>query len=360
MIGAEALHARGWLGQGVRIGIIDSGVNPHPAFGERLLPGHNYVTDAPDPDNTADSYGHGTRVAGLAAGAGDKGYYDVAPLAEIVPLKVTDAQSLMLRDLCAAIYGGVDDYGCNVLNISSGSLLDDKDLREAVAYANSRGVVVIASAGNAGTETVYYPAGYDTVIGVGAVDRDGKLYARSNRNGSVLVTAPGVAVRSASAWGGYTDCIGTSYAAPLVAGAAAALLSADPTLTPEDVRLLLSVSAQDRGDPGRDDAFGCGIVDLAACAQALSGPPCAFAAQENGAAQALVNRTDAPLRCLYLLTEYDISGRCLGVSSAALEIPAGARCALAQPDGAAAFCQMVCDAETIAPLIAAKKIISGT
>ena len=166
-----------------------------------------------------------------------------------------------------------------MLNISIASLLDDNAVREAVTYANSRGVVIIAPAGNAGTQTVYYPAGYESVIGVGAVDRAKKLNDKSNRNGSVFLTAPGVQVRSTSAWGGYTDCTGTSYA--------------------------------------------------------------------------------PPLRCLYLLTEYDVSGRCMGIRVFPLTIPARVQTALAQPDGGRAFCQIIVDETAFTPLICAKKNIPG-
>ncbi|MBQ3957138.1 MAG: S8 family serine peptidase, partial [Clostridia bacterium] len=86
MIGADTASSLGFRGQNVRIGVIDSGVSPHPAFADRLVGGHNYVADAPDPEDTSDAYGHGTRVAGLIAA--------VAPEAEIVPLKITDSGSV--------------------------------------------------------------------------------------------------------------------------------------------------------------------------------------------------------------------------------------------------------------------------
>ena len=91
MVCADAAFRKGFLGQGVRVGVLDSGVNPHPFFADRLLPGRNYIPGAEDPEDTADSYGHGTCVAGLiAAAAGADGFIGTAPGAEIVPLKVTD------------------------------------------------------------------------------------------------------------------------------------------------------------------------------------------------------------------------------------------------------------------------------
>ena len=79
LINAQAAFERGCLGRGVRVGVLDSGVNPHPDFENRLLAGRNYINDARDPDNTADSYGHGTRVAGMIAAVGETGYVGVAP-----------------------------------------------------------------------------------------------------------------------------------------------------------------------------------------------------------------------------------------------------------------------------------------
>ena len=132
MIGAQTAFERGCLGRDVRVGILDSGVNPHPDFEDRLLAGHNYMPDVPDPDDTADTYGHGTRVAGLVAAAGETGYVGTAPGAVLVPLKITDGKSVKISALCRAIYGGVDDYGCRVLNLSLGVLTDYESLKEAV------------------------------------------------------------------------------------------------------------------------------------------------------------------------------------------------------------------------------------
>ena len=90
LIQADAAFEQNYTGRGLRIGILDSGINPHADLTGNLLPGHNYLEDA-DADNTIDAYGHGTLVAGLISGAGENGAIGVATGAEIVPLKVTDA-----------------------------------------------------------------------------------------------------------------------------------------------------------------------------------------------------------------------------------------------------------------------------
>ncbi|MBQ3816174.1 MAG: S8 family serine peptidase, partial [Clostridia bacterium] len=168
MIGADTAFALGFRGQNVRVGVIDSGVSPHPVFGDKLVGGHNYIADAPDPEDTSDAYGHGTRVAGLITA--------VAPEAEIVPLKITDSGSVSTSLLCEAIYGGIDEFGCDVLNLSLGVPSDRESLRQAVAYAAKKGVVVVAATGNDGTGEIYYPAAYDSVIGVSAVEMSGRIF----------------------------------------------------------------------------------------------------------------------------------------------------------------------------------------
>ena len=273
MIGAEAAFAQEALGQGIRVGVLDSGVNHAEAFGARLLPGHNYVEGAADETDTSDRFGHGTGVAALIAGAVESGYIGVAPGAEIVPLKITDGESVKVSTLCRAIYGAIDDYHCNVLSLSLGVNGEYDGLRDAVDYAASKGVVVVAAVGNDGSSAVYYPAGYDSVIGVGAVTRYGGLYSRSNYNGTVFLTAPGSRVRSISGTLEYALFDGTSYAVPQVAGAAAVLLSIDPTLTPAQIMDIMAKTATDQGAEGYDEGYGYGILNLAGCIEALSGTP---------------------------------------------------------------------------------------
>ena len=202
MIGAQTAFARGCLGRDIRVGVLDSGINPHPDFEDRLLAGQNYMSGSSNPNDTTDTYGHGTRVAGLVAAVGQTGCVGAAPGAELVPLKVTDAKSVKISAVCRAIYGGIDDYGCQVLNLSLGVQTEYESLKEAVDYAEARNVVIVSAAGNGGTTALFYPAAYDTVVGVGAVDRSGAVYSRSNRNESVWITAPGVDVRTTAYRGG--------------------------------------------------------------------------------------------------------------------------------------------------------------
>ncbi len=358
MIGAQTAFERGCLGRGVRVGVLDSGVNPHPDFEGRLLEGHNYISDAADADDTADTFGHGTRVAGLLAAAAQTGYVGVAPGAELVPLKVTDENSVKISAVCRAIYGAIDDYGCQVLNLSLGVQTAYEALKEAVDYAEAHDVVVVSAVGNGGTGSAYYPAAYDSVIGVGAVDRSGEVYSRSNRNDSVWITAPGVDVRTTAYRGGYTASTGTSFAVPQVSGAAAVLLGADASLCPAELRALLAGTAADRGAEGYDTAYGYGILDLGSALDALGSAKNAERlrfAPESGPATALQNETDAAVECTYLLAYYGADGVCRSVQTRTLTVPAHGSAAVPAPEGERSFGQFVYETDTMVPLAKERK-----
>ena len=264
VIHADGAFREQHLGSGIRVGVVDSGVSPHPAFGDRLLEGKNFIQDAKDPLDTADQYGHGTRVAGLISAADESGYIGTAPGAEIVPLKCTDGKTVKVSAICRAVYSGIDDFHCNVLNLSLGVKQEYQSLKEAVEYAESKHITVVSAAGNGGTSLLFYPAAYDSVIGVGSVDRNGVCYDGSNHNSSVCLTAPGVRVRSTGAGGGYEEGTGCSFAIPQVSGAAAVLLGIDKGLEPGRIRQILAETAQDRGSEGYDEYYGYGILDLGA------------------------------------------------------------------------------------------------
>jgi len=360
MIGADAAFRLNCLGQGIRVGVLDSGVNPHPDFGDRLLPGHNYIQDAEDPEDTADTYGHGTRIAGLIAAETEEGYIGAAPRALIVPLKVTDGKNVKISALCSAIYGAIEDYGCQVLNLSMGVRSDYQSLREAMAYAESMGVVVVSAVGNNGSNAMYYPAGYETVIGVGAVDSNSVLYYHSDHNESVYLTAPGVDIRSTASRGGYTASTGTSFAVPQVSGAAAVLLGMDGTLTPERIRKILAETASDAGDEGYDEYYGFGILNLAGCVSLLTegedlpGEICSLL-PETGPAAAVRSNLNEAVDCTYLLAEYDADGVCLRVQTWRFILPAGGSAELTVPDGNANYGQFIYDSNTLRPLTKARK-----
>ncbi len=351
MIGAEPAFVRGFLGQGVRVGVIDSGINPHPAFGARLLEGRNYADDS-DPGNTRDTVDHGTRVAGLIGGAEEGGYIGAAPGVELIPLKCTYGSSVPIDAICAAIYGGVGEFHCDVLNLSLGTHFNYRALEEAVVYAVEHDVVVVAAAGNDGNSSLYYPAAYDMVIGVGSVNASGNRADSSNYNESVFLTAPGVQIRSTAASGGYGAKSGTSFSTPQVAAAAAVLLGIEPTLKPEEILLLLSRSAQDRGAEGYDVHFGHGILNIAGSVELLL-PSVTLYSPDGGAATQICNNRRKELRCLYFLAEYGETGALLRLRLFPLTVPPWETVPVEAPPEGHAWAQFLCEAETLRPLVPA-------
>lgn len=271
-------------GTPVRVGLVDSGVcaEHEDLAGANIAPGVNYCVSADNDSrgDISDSLGHGTFVAGiLAASTGNGvGIAGLAPQAEIVPLKCFTEKYGRISDVLAAIYGGVDDFHCQILNMSLGisqsglnsSLQGNpRALDEAMAYAREKGVILVAAVGNVsggstGNDTVMFPAGYETVIGVGSVDKDKAVAVTSCQNESVFLAAPGDGLYGlgVSSNSSYITGSGTSFATPMVTAAAALALSVKPDLSQEEFMYLLRETAEDLGELGWDSAYGYGLLDI--------------------------------------------------------------------------------------------------
>ncbi|WP_169515461.1 S8 family peptidase [Anaerovorax odorimutans] len=271
---ADNLHN----GEGIRIGIIDTGImgNYRIEFQEKIVQGKNYVFPE---EGLEDKIGHGTRVASVILGVkNDKNILiGTAPKATIVPLiyqsrypsGVTKNGGLEL--LIKAMRDAIDVYHCKVLCISSGTTKDDDNLRETVEYAEEKGVIIVAAVGNdneRAAEKIYYPAAYDTVIGVGAIDGNDEIAEFSQRNGVFCVTQ-GKNIKALSLDENVRCFSGTSYANASAAGIIASLLSEAPSSTPKDIRNTISISAEDLGDKGYDSVYGWGKINSASALKFL-------------------------------------------------------------------------------------------
>ena len=238
-------------GKGVRIAILDTGISAHSALANANLNSINEATD----DN-----GHGTAVASLIAG-NDAYAKGLAPGAELLVYKVLDANGRGDAFGIADAIVSATDRGAQLISLSAGSTSDSSVLREAVDYATARGVVIVAAAGNEDATELLYPAAYENVIAVGAVDANGATATFSNSGKNLDLAAPGVGIYSAYSENQYIEFSGTSAAAPIVTGAIAALASEDPFLSVGQASELLLAYSDDAGAPGRDPHTGQGIID---------------------------------------------------------------------------------------------------
>jgi thermitase len=243
-------------GKGIKVAVLDNGVRPHPAFTKSIS---QIDLVGPTPD-ASDSAGHGTAVASLIVGWHPE-LMGVAPSAELLSICVVGADGRgNVLDAARGIMKALES-DAKVINVSLGTYGDSFVLRQAVEEAQKRGVAIVASVGNDGTEGVTFPAGYDGVVGVSAVDALGQNLYFGNTGDGVDVSAPGYGVKAAWIKEGFLDDFsGTSAAAPYVSGTIAALM-ARGLEADEAIERVLSL-ADDAGDPGRDPEYGEGILNI--------------------------------------------------------------------------------------------------
>ncbi len=231
-------------GTGVRVYILDTGINGnHMEFAGRMLPGFSAFGD----NNTADCHGHGTHVAGTAAGAAA----GVAPGAWLVPVRVASCTgSVAWSSLIAGLDWIASQKATNpsvpmVANVSLGGSLSSS-LNDAVNRTVQAGVVVVVSAGNSGTDAcLQSPAAAAAALTTGATQADDAKAGWSNFGTCVDLFAPGAGIASAAyaTNTGYVTMSGTSMAAPHVAGVAALILGAYPSYAPNQVRASMLAGA---------------------------------------------------------------------------------------------------------------------
>ncbi len=307
-------------GEGVIVAVIDSGVRfDHPDLAGQFVSGYDFVSD-PDIARDGDGYDsnptdpgdedggssfHGTHVAGvIAALAGNgQGGVGTAHGAKVMPLRVLGRKGEGLDfDVAQAVLyaAGLDNASgrrpqrrADVINLSLGSPSASQTLQDAVDLASRAGVIVVAAAGNENSPQVVFPAGYASVFAVSAVGPDKIKAPYSNHGSSIDLAAPGGNFRLDMDNDGYADGIlstwaddsyatprpgyawmeGTSMAAPQVAGVAALMKAARPTLTVAEFRQYLNEGKlTQRLDPSSD--YGKGLIDASkAVSTAITGEP---------------------------------------------------------------------------------------
>ena len=194
------------------------------------------TTSILDTSAPINEYGHGTMTAGVV--------HLVAPTARLLPVKVFDVNggssvSLILEGIYYAV-----DQGAKVISMSFSMQQGSQELQRAIAYANSKGVVLVASAGNEGQPIVVYPAGYSPTIGVGSTNNLDVRSTFSNYGSVVALAAPGEGIITTYPQGRYAAGWGTSFSSPMVAGGAALLAQMDSQLRAQTALQALSHAAR--------------------------------------------------------------------------------------------------------------------
>jgi subtilisin family serine protease len=242
----------GGSGAGVQVAILDSGIQSLEQFDE---------LDITELDLTGEGIGgegagHGTSVASIIAGS-----QGIAPQVELFVVRVLDDDGLGNSYHVAEGIVQAVDRGIDIINLSLGVYQDTPLLRQAVNYASTRGVLLVAAAGNDAYTQLPYPAAYTEVLAVTAVDATGQYAYFPNQSTEIDFAAPGVGVLTWNEDEGSVLFSGTSAAAPFVTGTLACLLSGDEALAPQQAVALLQTYLNDRGAPGVDPVYGAGVID---------------------------------------------------------------------------------------------------
>ncbi|GCA49728.1 S8 family serine peptidase [Sinorhizobium meliloti] len=266
--------AQTWPGTcaaGVRIGLVDTAINPdHIAFEARNVE----IVRLVDEELPESGRQHGTAVAALLVGSATSRTPGLIPGGKLIAVDAfhragrQDDRSAAF-DLARALDLLVGRQ-VQVINLSLAgppNLL----LEQAVKKAGERGIIMVAAAGNDGPRAKpVYPAAYEEVIAVTATDRRKRPYRRAGRGEHIDFAAPGVAVWTAASVSGARPKTGTSFAAPFVTAAVAMMKASEADLAPELLRDRLTGHAEDLGEPGKDPVFGWGLLNARAICKTKS------------------------------------------------------------------------------------------
>lgn len=354
MTGAPQAWQAGWTGTGVKVGVIDTGIDQtHPDLAGHVAAAQNFTTD---PD-TLDRVGHGTHVASTIAGSGAASqgrYKGMAPGATLYSAKVCTEVGCPESAILAGMTW-VAQQGVKIANMSLGG--PDSPGTDPIEAAltdltHRYGVLFVVAAGNdgeSGESTVNSPGDVTEALTVGAVSKTGELAefsSRGPRRGDAGIkpdiTAPGVSIVAARSstsdlWPDaenpqYTNLSGTSMATPHVAGAAAILAQQHPDWTPERIKSTLMAAAQPSATIGVYEQ-GAGFVNVArAIGQTVTASPVSVAFERTGTAQeSTVTYTNSGTSALTLALSLDAKDAdgapapagLFSLSASSVTVPAG-------------------------------------
>jgi len=245
-------------GKGTSVAIIDSAIDfSHPSLAHVEREVISFI-DQPSKKANTD---HGTAIASIIAGSTDA-FQGIAPATKILSIELMGEDGVGdVFTLSEAIIAAVDRK-VDLINLSLGGDRPSAVLSHAIKYATSNNILLVAASGNDGIGQVSYPAQYDEVLGVSALNFNGTVADFSNFGDGVDLSAPGVDVISAYGANGYAVLDGTSSATAFVSGAVLSELSRNPHLSTQQVKELLFTYADETEKPGFDKLSGHGVLNL--------------------------------------------------------------------------------------------------
>ena len=308
---------------------------------------------------TEDNSNHGTSVASIIASeCNNLATVGISFKSKIVPLKVTDNSSLTIALAVEAIYDAVDEYECDVINLSFGDTKSNTSLYNAIMYAIDNNVIVVAAAGNWGNTGYAYPASYTEVISVANAERVSGGFSikdSSQKNDMVDIAAPGTMLYAIYNNGTVGYQSGTSFACPVVSATAALAKSMDPDISQSEFHDLIKATANKSyiASSGQNsDAWGAGLLDIEAFMKELnSGESCYISKNQVIDEEIVVYITNldsavAIEDCTVIITEYNSEGYLENSKTISTSLAAGEhrKISLTQYGfSSAAYVKVICD-----------------
>ena len=236
------------------VAVVDTGVDPdHPFFNSRVLPTRINTSTSGTRNNSMDDNGHGTQVAGVIIDSTMDNVF-------VQPYKVLDSHGAgTVISLAAGINCAVED-GVDVINISVGFEEESSVLKNAIDNAEINDIPVIAASGNDGTTNKYYPASYDSVLKITAINKSGIVTNFSTYDNGVSFAAPGFEITTTNLGGGYVKTRGTSVAAPFVTAVVATIYSYRPDALREEIIEIIENTCVHISEHNSTIKYGNGII----------------------------------------------------------------------------------------------------
>ncbi|MDP7070113.1 MAG: S8 family serine peptidase [Phycisphaerales bacterium] len=284
----------------IAVAILDDGIDQdHPDISQ--IPGADFTDENTGGDHTTTCDGHGSCVGGCVAATIDNGIgvTGVAPGCRVVAARIFNAIDFFgfclgfIETTDAWIVNGIGwatQNGARVTNSSWGGGSPSSSVTSAFEQSRQAGVVHFGAAGNDSSSNISYPASLSALYAVSAINSGGNLASFSTYGNGLFCAAPGEGILTTD-WAGsggfsngnYATVDGTSFASPYAAGVAALVLSADPSLSADEVGDIMAATCKDRGSAGYDTSYGWGIVDAAAAVDAADpGDDCVWDTSGNG------------------------------------------------------------------------------